>query len=245
MAEWSKALDSKSGIRRKRIEGSNPSLSANACARHDSMRNGRGMRRRHIWAAAGGVLVAAGLAFPARADFELTAPDGRRVLLYDNGTWRYGDATATGQAEGQVKQDGEAVLTLERKIERGNSCRFVLRLVNNLPYEIRSLVPYYSAYRADGVIYDTVSSASSFAAMKPGDTLRPGSRLCGHRLSRYRPRTGRRRRPMRYGRAGQILRGATDSASRGCGSSQAISCVSTNNRRPRARKSRRSASPAG
>jgi len=129
------------------------------------------MTRRHIWAAAGGVLFAAGLAFPARADLELTAPDGRRVVLYDNGTWRYGEGTATVQGDGQVKQDGEAVLTLERKIERGNSCRFVLRLVNNLPYEIRSLVPYYSAYRADGVIYDTVSSASSFAAMKPGDTL--------------------------------------------------------------------------
>ena len=129
------------------------------------------MRRRHIWAAAGGVLVAAGLAFPARADFELTAPDGRRVMLYDNGTWRYGDATPKDQDGAAVKQDGEAVLTLERKIERGNTCRFVLRLVNNLPYEIRSLVPYYSAYRADGVIIDTVSSASSFAAMKPGDTL--------------------------------------------------------------------------
>jgi len=129
------------------------------------------MRRRHIWAAAGGVLVAAGLALPAQAaDVEVTAPDGRRVILYENGTWRYGEATAKDQA-GQAKQDGEAVLTLERKMERGNSCRFVLRLVNNLPYEIRSLVPYYSAYRADGVIIDTVSSASSFAAMKPGDTL--------------------------------------------------------------------------
>ena len=129
------------------------------------------MRRRHIWVAAGSVLVAAGLAFPAAgADFELSAPDGRRVILYDNGTWRYGEATAKDQA-GPVKQDGEAVLTLEGKVERGNSCRFVLRLVNNLPYEIRSLVPYYSAYRADGVIYDTVSSASSFAAMKPGDKL--------------------------------------------------------------------------
>jgi len=131
------------------------------------------MRRRHIWAAVGGVLLAAALTFPARAaDIELTAPDGRRVVLYDNGTWRYAEGEAAkSQAAGQVKQDGEAVLTLERKIERGNSCRFILRLVNNLPYEIRSLVPYYAAYRADGVIIDTVSSASSFAAMKPGDTL--------------------------------------------------------------------------
>ena len=32
-------------------------------------------------------------------------------------------------------------------------------------------MPYYAAYRADGVIYDTVASGSSFASMKPGDKL--------------------------------------------------------------------------
>lgn len=128
-------------------------------------------------AAAGSVLVAVGLAFsqPAQADLELTAPDGRRILLYDNGIWRYGEGTAKveadGKTEGKARQDGEAVLTLERRIERGSNCRFAVRLVNNFPYEIRSLVPYYAAYRADGVIYDTVSSRSSFAAMKPGDKL--------------------------------------------------------------------------
>ena len=138
------------------------------------------MTRRQIWAVAGGIL-AAGLAFshPAQAELEITAPDGRRILLYDNGTWRHGEGTAKGQVADKAvdrsadtaKQDGEAVLTLERRIERGSNCRFALRLVNNLPYEIRSLVPYYAAYRADGVIYDTVSSRASFAAMKPGDKL--------------------------------------------------------------------------
>ena len=108
----------------------------------------------------------------ARADLEVATPDGRRILLIDNGTWRYLDAKDKDEAEGKAKREGEAVLTLERRIERGTNCRFELRLVNNLPYEIRSLVPYYSAYRADGVLYDTVSSGSSFAAMRPGDTLR-------------------------------------------------------------------------
>ena len=121
----------------------------------------------------GSVVLVAGMVLSqvARADLELTAPDGRRILLKDNGTWQYVEATGKDQAEGKAKQEGEAVLTLERWIERGNNCRLVLRLVNNLPYEIRSLVPYYAAYRADGVIYDTVSSGSSFAAMKPGDKL--------------------------------------------------------------------------
>ena len=129
--------------------------------------------RRPVWMVAGSVLLVAGMALShaTRADFELTGPDGRRIMLIDNGTWRYADIKDKEPAEGRGKEEGEAVLQLERKIERGNNCRFVLRLVNNLPYEIRSLVPYYSAYRANGVIYDTVSAASSFAAMKPGDKL--------------------------------------------------------------------------
>ena len=119
-----------------------------------------------------GVLLVAGIALShaAQADFELTGPDGRRILLKDNGTWRYVEARDKERAEDKtVKEAGEAVLSLERKIERGNNCRFVTRLVNNLPYEIRSLVLYYSGYRANGVIYDTVSSTSSFASLKPGD----------------------------------------------------------------------------
>ncbi len=126
--------------------------------------------RRLGWTLIGGVLLVTGMAFSlaARADIELTDPGGRRVLLMDNGTWRYVDA---GKSDDKLKEEGEAVLSLERRVERGNNCRFVVRLINNLPYEIQSLVPYYSAYRADGVIYDTVSSGSSFAAMKPGDKL--------------------------------------------------------------------------
>ena len=127
--------------------------------------------KRFILTAAGSVILAAGMALSCavRADFELAGPDGRRIRLMDNGTWQY--VEAKDRAEGKTKVEGEAVLSLERKIERGSNCRFAVRLVNNLPYEIRSFVPYYSAYRADGVIYDTVSSLASFASMKPGDTL--------------------------------------------------------------------------
>jgi hypothetical protein len=126
---------------------------------------------RSRWLAVGRVLLVAGFALSpsAHADFELTGPDGRRILLKDDGTWRHLEATDKDQVEGKPAQTGEAVLLLERKTERGNGCRFAVQLVNNLPYEINSLVPYYSVYRADGVIYDTVSSPSSFTGLKPGN----------------------------------------------------------------------------
>ena len=127
--------------------------------------------KRSSWLSVGRVLLVASIALShaAQADFELTGPDGRRILLKDNGTWQYVEAMNKDQAEDKTKEVGEAVLLLESKIERGNGCRFVVRLVNNLPYEIRSLVPYYSVYRGNGVIYDTLSSASSFTGLKPGD----------------------------------------------------------------------------
>jgi len=130
--------------------------------------------KRPIWLVAASVLLVTGVALSpaAHADLELKGPDDRRILLKDDGTWRYMDAKDNDQAKDKIKDGGEAVLFLERKIEAGNNCRFVVRLVNNEPYEIRSLVLHYSAYRANGLLYDTVSSRSSFAAMRPGNELR-------------------------------------------------------------------------
>lgn len=105
------------------------------------------------------------LAQTCLADIELSTPDGRRVLLKDDGTWRYQDANEATKP----KQEGEAVLTLLRKVERGNHCRLVVELVNNLPYEIRSLVPYLAAYRANGVVHDTQSVA--FQWIRPSDKV--------------------------------------------------------------------------
>jgi hypothetical protein len=119
----------------------------------------------------GGFLLVAGVALvpTAWADFEATGPDGARFLLKDNGTWQRVEAADKAQGDDKAKDAGEALLQLERKVERGNSCRFTMQLVNNLPYEIRSFVPYFAAYRANGVVYDTVSSASSFTFVRPGD----------------------------------------------------------------------------
>jgi hypothetical protein len=127
--------------------------------------------RSNRWATTGTlVLAAALLAVAARADFELTAPDGRRVLLKGDGTWRYlegaGAAPARAAAGDKPKEAGEAVLTLERRAGAGSICRFAIQLTNNLPYEIRSLVPTFSAVRANGVAYDSV--AAGFLSLRPG-----------------------------------------------------------------------------
>ncbi len=104
----------------------------------------------------------------AHADFEVTGPDGRRILLKDDGSWRYVD-TAAGEAAraGDGKRE-EAVLSLLSRREAGPNCHFRLRLVNNLPYEIHNIVPTFVAYRANGVVYD--SRTTGFYSMKPGNS---------------------------------------------------------------------------
>ena len=109
------------------------------------------------------------LASTVRADFELSGPDGRRILLKDNGTWQYVQPSEKERAPDKSKPDGEAILVLEHTADRGRNCQIAVRLENKLPYEIRSLVPYYSAYRANGVIYNTISGAQGFSSLRPGD----------------------------------------------------------------------------
>ncbi len=110
----------------------------------------------------------------AQADFEVTGPDGRRIMLRDDGTWRYVDAKGKEPAKdpkGKPREEtGEAVLRLEGRTEIGSSCRYELRLVNNLPYEIRSIAPTFSALRSNGVSYDSV--LATFQTIRPGDSQR-------------------------------------------------------------------------
>jgi hypothetical protein len=148
------------------------------------------------------------VAYPphAVADFELTAPDGRRILLKDDNTWRYldskdakaapgaaskeavakADAAKDGKDKGakdadktaeKPKDQGEAVLYLDGKVDGNRICRYQLRLTNNLPYEIRSLVPEFSVYRGNGVMYDSVFMGFSF--LRPGDTQQREIRFDG------------------------------------------------------------------
>jgi hypothetical protein len=114
-------------------------------------------------ALAGFLLVATlGVSHAAAADFEVAGPDGRRILLKDDKTWRYVEKT-----EGD-KPAEQALLRIENRVQLGNGCRYGLRLVNNLPYEITSLVPQFSAHQASGVLYETVFKA--FARLRPTDS---------------------------------------------------------------------------
>jgi hypothetical protein len=133
-------------------------------------------RRRSRTATAALIAAALGLAVAAAADFEVTGPDGRRILLKDDGTWRYvegaekappADKTAEKKPPEKPKIVGEALLSLERKQEIGGGCRFAVRLANHFPHVIQSFVPTFSAIRANDVEYDSVSAG--FIALKPGD----------------------------------------------------------------------------
>jgi hypothetical protein len=124
-----------------------------------------------LWAALAASVAA------AAADIELTTPDGRRVLLKDDRTWRYADEAAQDAKPADKKPEGEALLSLEGKIEGNRICRLQLRLVNNLPYEIRSIVPELSVYRGSGVMYDSLFTGFSF--IKPGDSQRREARFNG------------------------------------------------------------------
>jgi len=130
------------------------------------------MKRHHTAAA---LLLVAGMAlspFLQPADFEVTGPDGRRILLKDDGSWRYVEGKdkegAKDKPDDKPKDTGEAILRLERKTEVGADCRYGLRLVNNLRYEIRSIAPTFAAHRANGVVYDSVLAI--FQSIRPGDT---------------------------------------------------------------------------
>lgn len=117
----------------------------------------------------------------ARADMEVTDPSGRRILLKDDGTWRALEGKDTAAAAtGAVEPDKEtevAELRLLRQIDTSGGCRFEFELVNTLPYEIRSLVPYFAAHRASGVVYATESVA--FGPVKPGATIRRALSVAG------------------------------------------------------------------
>lgn len=115
-----------------------------------------------------------GLVGSAQADFELSDPQGRRILLKDNGTWSYVDvkAAATGKtdAKPEIKPEETAELLLNGRVDAPGGCRFDLTLTNLLPYEISSLVPDFSVYRNNNVVYAT--KILGFNSIKPGNKLR-------------------------------------------------------------------------
>ena len=89
---------------------------------------------------------------------EVVTPDGRHVLLRNDNTWEY------LQVE-QGKPTQSAMIEVANIKELRNACKVGLRLTNHLGYKIKSLVPSFSAYTKDGVLYETVSKA--FSSLKP------------------------------------------------------------------------------
>ena len=89
---------------------------------------------------------------------EVVTPDGRHVLLKNDHTWEY------IQVE-QSSPEKSAVLAVANVRELSNACDIGFRLTNNLPYTIKSLVPSFSAYNKDQVLFDTKSK--SFNSINP------------------------------------------------------------------------------
>lgn len=119
-------------------------------------------------AAVGALVLAAACPLAARADFELKDGQGKRVLLKDDGTWRYVDAPAVSSAaSAPAKDQPQADLLLEQRVEAPGGCRFDMVLINTLPYAINNLVPEFAVFRANGVEYS--AQTAGFGPVRPGD----------------------------------------------------------------------------
>jgi hypothetical protein len=88
----------------------------------------------------------------------VVTPDGRRVMLRDDHTWEVVEA-------GQGDPSTSAVISVANTRGLRNACKIGLRLENRLGYTIKSLIPSFSVYTSDGVLYETVSK--SFSSIKP------------------------------------------------------------------------------
>ena len=128
------------------------------------------------WLAAvvAGAAIALSTSLPARADFELVDSVGRRILLMNDGTWRYVDAklpstadVSRAAASGPGKGQPEAELRIATRRETPGGCAFELRLRNQLPMEIGSLVPEFRVFRDGDVVYSELNVG--FGNLKPGD----------------------------------------------------------------------------
>ena len=89
---------------------------------------------------------------------EVVTPDGRHVLLKNDHTWEYLELE-------QLPAEESAVLDVVNVKELSNACDIGFRLTNNLPYKIKSLVPSFSVYNRNQVLFD--SQSKSFNSIKP------------------------------------------------------------------------------
>jgi hypothetical protein len=97
------------------------------------------------------LLLAAGA---AGADTLATTVDGRQVLLREDGRWEY--------LQPDTRAERAALLSLENRAELARGCRLGLRLQNDLVAQIRTLVLRFTAFKGDGIPFETVSRGFSF-----------------------------------------------------------------------------------
>ena len=88
----------------------------------------------------------------------VVTPDGRRVLLRNDHTW---EVIETGLGDPATS----AVISVANTRGLRNACKVGLRMENHLGYTIKSLIPSFSAYTTDGVLFETLSKA--FSSIKP------------------------------------------------------------------------------
>jgi hypothetical protein len=97
-----------------------------------------------------------GVAGNVWSSMEATAPNGRRVLLKDDQTWEYITETSP---------ERHLLLRVVNRTELPNACRFGLRMTNHVGVKVQNIVPQFSAYTPDGVVFETVFAA--FSQLKP------------------------------------------------------------------------------
>jgi hypothetical protein len=92
----------------------------------------------------------------ALADIKAVTVDGRQVTLREDGTWTF------SQAGDDAEDKHLARLSLENKVDLARGCRLGLRLNNELPEQIRTLVLRFTAVKSGGIEFDTVSRGFSY-----------------------------------------------------------------------------------
>ena len=90
------------------------------------------------------------------ADVTITIPDGRQVLLRDNGTWSVVEKSDSAETR------RFAALTVEKKFDMARGCKFGLRLQNDLSARIRTLVLRFTAYKDGQIPFETVTRGFSY-----------------------------------------------------------------------------------
>ena len=90
----------------------------------------------------------------AGADTVATTVDGRQVLLREDGRWEY--------MQPDARPERSALLSLENRFPLARGCRLGLRLQNDLLAQVRTLVLRFTAFKGDGIPFETVSRGFSF-----------------------------------------------------------------------------------